>query len=221
MTTATDRYVTAQNAAVRLAVRDLRTFWGRLDHSDPLASRVALERFWPVLLARYGEITATLAVDRFEDLTGLPGVMVRPVDADRANARMGWAMGPAFKGDPDASYALLAGLVDELVKQPGRSSLIASASEHGLSYARVPVGETCAFCLMLASRGFVYSTRAAAGDMRKYHGGCDCRVAVESEPTPGYDPDDLYDRYLTARRDAGSGDPKKVLAAMRENESIH
>ncbi|HHX45834.1 MAG TPA: hypothetical protein GX718_00455 [Brevibacterium sp.] len=74
---------------------------------------------------------------------------------------------------------------------------------------------------MTASRGFVYRSRAAAGDMRKFHGDCDCRIAVESEPTPGYDPDDLYDRYLTARRDTGSGDPKKILAAMRENESIH
>lgn len=47
-------------------------------------------------------------------------------------------------------------------------------------YARVPVGETCAFCILLASRGFVYSSERTATISRwghKYHNNCDC-VAV-------------------------------------------
>lgn len=42
-------------------------------------------------------------------------------------------------------------------------------------YARVPTGsETCDFCLMLASRGFVYSSEATAGAVKldHYHAGC-------------------------------------------------
>lgn len=216
-----DRYVRAQNGAVRLAVRDLHAFWARLDHSDPVGSREALEAFWPTLIGRYGEVAATLAADRFEEITGLDAVMVRPVDAERANGRMRWAMGQAFDGNPSASLALLVGLVDELVKQPGRSSLVASAAEHGLAFARVPVGKTCAFCLMLASRGFAYESRASAGERRKFHGDCDCRVAVEGESTPGYDADALYERYLLGREKAGSGRPKEILSAMREIEDIH
>ncbi len=91
-----EAYVRAQNGAVTLAVRELRAFWDRLDLSDPVAARQSLERFWPVLLEKYGEVSVTMAADRFEDVTGLPAVPVRAVDPERANARMRWALGPLF-----------------------------------------------------------------------------------------------------------------------------
>lgn len=61
-------------------------------------------------------------------------------------------------------------------------------------YARVPTGaETCDFCLMLASRGFVYhSTSSAAVDHT--HAACDCRVicGFPGDEVEDYDPDALY-----------------------------
>ena len=62
-------------------------------------------------------------------------------------------------------------------------------------YARVPTGsETCDFCLMLASRGFVYRTEVAASHA---HSGCDCRIVPswKSFSVAGYDPSALYDRW--------------------------
>ncbi len=103
-----------------------------------------------------------------------------------------------------------------MVKQPGRSTLVASAAEHRLRFARVPVGDTCPWCKMLGSRGFVYRSREAAGDMRSFHSSCDCKIAVEGEDVPGYDPDALMDLYLRAREAAESDDPDKILAAWRE-----
>lgn len=44
-------------------------------------------------------------------------------------------------------------------------------------YARLPQGmETCDFCLMLASRGFVYLTMESAEGWNHTHRGCDCIV---------------------------------------------
>lgn len=197
-----EQYVAAQNGAVKLALRELLAFWRTLDLSDGLGARVALEGFWPDLLARYGEITATLAADRFEEITGLPATMVRPVDADRANARMRWAVHPLF-GTPGDALGRMQLLVDELVKQPGRSTSITSAARHRLRFARVPTGsETCKWCLMLASRGAVYATSARAGEGRSFHGVCDCRVEPVASPSDmerlradGYDPSDLYRRW--------------------------
>ena len=67
-------------------------------------------------------------------------------------------------------------------------------------YARVPTGaETCDFCLMLASRGFVYhSTSSAAVDHT--HDSCDCRVVVgfPGDEVEGYDPQAIYDRWQDA-----------------------
>lgn len=161
----TEQYVAAQNGAVRLAVRALRRFWASLDLTDGVAVREALAAFWPDLLATYGEMTATLAADRFETITGLPAVMVRPVDLERANARMRWAISPLFDREGDA-LARLEVLVDELVKQPGRSTMIRSARANHVAVARIATPGACGFCL----------EQVTAPDLSKFHGVCDCRI---------------------------------------------
>lgn len=102
--------------------------------------------------------------------------------------------------------------IDYEMKRSAGNSMVENGARDGLEprYARVPTGaETCAFCTMLSSRGFVYRTRAKAGTLDHYHANCDCRVvcswdtyesgtsrrrsAVEVE---GYDIDALYDRYV-------------------------
>lgn len=228
MATSAERYAAAQNGAVQLAVRVLESFWKSADLSDPVGTSTALQELWAELIATYGDLTATLAADRFEELTGLAATMVRPVDPERANARAGWATAPLFTGDGD-SWARLLLLVDELVKQPGRSTMIRSVRDHGIRFARVPVGsETCAFCLMLAGRGAVYATSSSAGQGRKFHGACDCRIEPVRDiddlarlKADGYDPDDLNDKYLTARGKADSGSTKTILSELREQEGIH
>lgn len=63
-------------------------------------------------------------------------------------------------------------------------------------YARVPTGaETCDFCLMLASRGFVYKSQATA--LSHVHSDCDCRVVPgwDGDEVEGYDPSEIYDRW--------------------------
>lgn len=64
-------------------------------------------------------------------------------------------------------------------------------------YARVPTGaETCDFCLMLASRGFVYHSASSAA-VDHTHESCDCRVicGFPGDEVEGYDPDSIYDRW--------------------------
>lgn len=70
-------------------------------------------------------------------------------------------------------------------------------------FARVPTGtETCDFCLMLASRGFVYSSEATAGAVKldHYHSGCDCRVVCQWDGggVEDYDTQAVYDRWQDA-----------------------
>ena len=79
----------------------------------------------------------------------------------------------------------------------------------GIRFARVPSGtETCTFCRMLASRGFVYWSRETAGELDHFHRGCDCRVVASDDPEgiEGYDPDrewTLWKRFEEI--DAGEG----------------
>ena len=79
-------------------------------------------------------------------------------------------------------------------RRSGRSGAVT----HGVTFARVPMGATtCGFCLMLASRGFVYLSEESAGEFDRFHRHCDCRI-VPGYPgmeLEGYDPDEYYDRW--------------------------
>ena len=67
-------------------------------------------------------------------------------------------------------------------------------------YARVPTGaETCDFCLMLASRGFVYQSEGTAGAGHTHYA-CDCRCVPgwDGMEVEDYDPQAIYDRWQDA-----------------------
>lgn len=151
--------------------------------------------------------------------------------ADEAfRINLAWSLAP-LRDVAEAAAALEEALgrttqvADRMAINQGRMTLIESARRDPVEprWARVPTGaETCAFCLMLASRGFVYESEKSAGGLptSEFHALDDC-VPVMSWDTDtpeleGYDPDALYDKYLDARSVAGSGDPKAIMAAMRE-----
>lgn len=93
-------------------------------------------------------------------------------------------------------------------------------------WARVPRGRvTCAFCTMLAGRGFVYTSEEAAGGGlgNVYHAHCNC------EPVPtwgeakltGYDPDKLDAIYQQAKAQAPDGSGyRDILAKMRSSGKV-
>lgn len=97
----------------------------------------------------------------------------------------------------------------------------------GVRWARVPSGlETCGFCVMLASRGFVYHTKESAGynvlGLNRFHSFCDCRVFPGTEDTEieGYDPEHLYDVYLNARNTIHDDTRRKWESAISSNQTI-
>lgn len=105
----------------------------------------------------------------------------------------------------------------------------------GARFARVPMGaEPCAFCTMLASRGFVYHTEETAGEFDHFHGSCRCKV-VPGFPTmeryvkngvkvsrgldpgvEGYDPDRYYDMYEHPEEYAPTGNASGSRAPRRD-----
>lgn len=93
--------------------------------------------------------------------------------------------------------------IDYEMKRSAGYSMVENGARDPLRprYARVPTGaETCEFCIMLASRGFVYHSRRSVGAIDHYHAGCDCRIVCgfDGMDVEGYDVDALYDRYLDA-----------------------
>jgi hypothetical protein len=226
-----ERLAQANRQISTLAARDVRRLWAALDVGNPMEVRAALEELLPDLVVMYGELSATVAADFYDEVrakVGAPGsftaILAAPfaVEAVRANAR--WAIGPLFSADPDPSAALgrLELESDRMVRQSGRDTRTLSATKDPARprFARVPTSPApCAFCTMLAGRGPVYSSEKAAGGLEDYHAGCGCEVIPvhDGQPLPErYDPEALSERYATAAAEVGSDNPKRVLSRMRE-----
>lgn len=93
----------------------------------------------------------------------------------------------------------LQNLARDQVQRRANQTMQHNAARDGLRYARVSTGaETCTFCTMFASRGFVYkSEQSAGGDGNHYHRGCRCRVVpgFDGMEIDGYDPQELSIRW--------------------------
>lgn len=106
----------------------------------------------------------------------------------------------ADTGETDVFGGKLAERVDYEVKRASGECVKSLAKADPLKprYARVPAGgDTCRFCLMLASRGFVYHNKKTAGENGHYHANCHCRIVPGFGDAPsvaGYDPQAYYDQ---------------------------
>lgn len=202
---------------------ELEAIWGRLDLSDPRAVSHDLQLIVPDIVAEYGDISATLAADYFDEVTAdydlrtHAATLAPTAPAEQTKAVTRWGVGPLFSAEPQylAALAMIQEGIHRLVLQAGRDTIETNVRRTKLVYARIPSGrEPCAFCLVLASRGAVYGSREAAGG-DKYHTKCRC------VPTPVRSEDDLPRGYDLARfrevyeANAG-GSLTDVTASIRE-----
>lgn len=221
----------ANQGISKLIVRDLEGFWSTLNLNFPEAARDALLAFMPELTTKYGDIAATVSADWFDEeraLANVPGVfradMAPTVAVDAVTNTVRYAAGGLFNEDPTSTLGNLSLAAAKYALQPGRDTIAHNSIRDNARWARIPTGaKTCAFCLVMASRGFVYGTQSTAGQHDSYHGDCDC-VAVPSwshhPAIEGYDPAHLYSQYLDARKASGSGDLPEILSELRVQQGI-
>lgn len=154
------------------------------------------------LVTKYGEGSAALACEMYDALAELQGAHVPAAEpAETAEYSVVARMVNATRN----STPQLKSGVSRLVKRAGADTTLKNAMRDGAEFAWVPSGDTCAFCLTLASRGWQRASRKAikGGHAEHIHANCDCTYAIRFDPevnVEGYDPD----AYLKAYRDAGS-----------------
>lgn len=117
---------------------------------------------------------------------------------------------------PEVAVSKLVSRVDYEIKKSAGECIYRNGKRDPRKprFARVPSGsETCSFCIMLASRGFVYQSKETAGENGHYHANCDCRIVpgFDGETTvPGYDPDLLYAQWRDPEKHKESKAPAKA-----------
>lgn len=166
----------------------------------------ALIAYAHALVTKYGEGSAELACQMY--------------DALAAAAKAGV---PAAEPAQPASYGEIARMVQatkasppqmqrgvsRLVKRAGADTTLKNALRDGAEFAWVPQGDTCAFCLTLASRGWQKASQAAikGGHAEHIHANCDCEYAIRFDgrsTVAGYDPDEYLRRYRAAGSDVNA-----------------
>lgn len=160
------------------------------------------------LVTKYGEGSAELACQMYEALAEAQGVHV-PAAEPAATASYG-EVARMVSATKDQNPANLSNGVSRLVKRAGADTTLKNAIRDGAEWAWVPHGDTCPFCITLASNGWQKASQKLlkGGHAEHIHANCDCEFAVRfrSDTTvAGYDPDEYYRQY----REAG-GDINKM-----------
>lgn len=139
------------------------------------------------------------------EAAGLPSVEVPLVERRKLSSAVWWASQWLEEPNVDVERALavLSERLDQFIKHAGREKVtqLAVADPAAKRFGRVPVGSTCTWCEMLASRGFVYTSPKSAGMFMRFHYKCDCQVVPGFEgknPVEGYDPGVYKARYEAA-----------------------
>ena len=159
----------------------------------------------------YGDEAKLITNSFFDTLANAEGSeavaeMFNSIDYDMAEAKVRYYAKAIAEGDTSKFIKDVSVLTGYYVKREAFCNMAKNCDKHGLRYARVPSGrETCAFCFMLSSRGFVYwSERDAGADGYEYHPHCDCIIVPgfskdsgvhPDEQIEGYKPTELYKRY--------------------------
>lgn len=214
-----DQFREANAGLSSLVTNELASFFDSLNLNKPEASRNALLEFIPLLVDQYGAVAESLALDRYDELRADSGAQgsfraTSPgpgIPAEAVESKVRYLAGKLWTPEPESLLGSLSTSVDKYVKQPGRSVFPFNARREGARWARVPSGkQTCAFCLVMASRDAVYHSQGSAGDKAngdEFHGDCDCqivRLSQDQEYPKGYLPADLYDVYEIGADKAGT-----------------
>lgn len=170
------------------------------------------------LATKYGEASATLAADMYDAVAALSGAAVpEAMVAETASiGDVGKAVNGALKFSVNEEY--ISGVVGRFVKQSSQDTTLQNVLRDGAQFAWIPAGDTCAFCLTLASRGWQKASKKAikGGHAEHIHSNCDCAYAIrfnERTDVEGYDPDEYKKMYYGAE---GSSPQDKINAMRRE-----
>lgn len=164
---------------------------------------------------KYGEAAAELSCQMYDAIADASKAAV-PAAEPAATATYG-EIAKTIYGTMASTKdpAAVGAAVSRSVKLASVDTLQQNALRDGAEWAWIPQGDTCPFCLMLASRGWERASKKALknGHAEHIHNNCDCTYCVrfDHETTvEGYDPDGLYDQYINA------GDtPSERLNALR------
>ena len=166
--------------------------------------------------AKYGEGAAALACEMYDAIGMASGQILppaEPADLPDMDEVAKTVRGTAKTGNPKN----VSRSVGRLVKRTGADTTLKNAIRDGAEFAWIPNGDTCAFCITLASRGWQTASAKALkkGHAEHIHTNCDCTYGVRFNGQPtykNYNPDEYLEQYESAE---GKSSKDKINSIRR------
>lgn len=179
--------------------------------------REELIEFAYALVTKYGEGAAAAACEWYDAIAQISGAAVKPAEpaATPAIDEVAKAVNGTMKtGNTDT----VADALGRLVKRTGQDTTLQNSIRDGAQVAWITQGDTCAFCITLASRGWEYASNKLIdkGHAKHIHARCDCFYGVRFNSETeyeGYDPQSYLDVYNAAQ---GADSQAKINDIRRE-----
>lgn len=188
-----EKYINMLSAINNTASKKFTAYLSTHD-IDTVAGRKAAIDYAYALATQYGESAAAAACEMYDAVAEASGVTVPPA-VPAPTAPYG-DVAKAVNGlkNQNADNETIGNSIGRLVKRAGADTTLQNAKRDGAEFAWVPHGDTCAFCLMLASNGWQKaSKKTIKGDHADHiHQHCDCEFAIRFDgvsTVDGYDPD--------------------------------
>ena len=182
--------------------------------------RENLIRYAYALATKYGEGAGTAACEMYDAVSALENANVPPALPART-ATYGEVAKAVLGTLKTGNDEIVSASVGRQVKLVGVDTMMQNALRDGAEWAWIPRGDTCAFCLTLASRGWQKASKNAIkdGHAEHIHANCDCTYAVrfsDNVDVEGYDPEQYRKMYYDAPLEDGQApSAKNRVNAMR------
>lgn len=209
-----DKYIADLRKVSTRASGQFRAFL--LDHPavDRESTNALIDMAY-ALATKYGEAAGELAAQMYDAVAAASGLALEPaVLAETAtiDEAAKAVVGTLKTGNPD----IVSDAVARMVKMTGVDTTMRNAIRDRAEWAWIPRGDTCAFCISLASNGWQRASESQmkGGHAEHIHANCDCTFAIRFDSdsgVAGYDPR----RYREMYDDAEGRSSRAKINAMR------
>jgi len=178
------------------------------------------------LATKYGETSATLSAEMYDYMADVMDADVpAAIPADTATMS---EIAKALNWARYHSPGQIPGIVGRHVRQAGADTMMQNAKRDKAQWAWVPQGDTCAFCITLASRGWQEASKTVlrGNHAEHIHQNCDCTFAIAFKPADRKKYDYIYDpdRYKQMYDESG-GDinamRRKIYDSNKDEINAH
>ena len=170
------------------------------------------------IATKYGEAASAAAAQFYDEIVDQWAEAVLPSAAPAKTATYAEVAKNFNATAKTNNPQLIADSIGRLVKMAGVDTTMQNALRDGAEWAWIPRGDTCPYCIALASRGWQRASKEAIknGHAEHIHANCDCTYAVRFDDqmdVEGYNPNKYKRIYDHADGRTGKD---KIRAMYRE-----